>query len=70
MILKTLFALAAVVLLPTFAIAAPTTPATKPVVAHTQTVKALETKHVIRHRHVLKNAKMTTKAKVAPAKKL
>jgi len=70
MIRKSLFALAAVALLPTFAIAAPTTTVTKPVVAHAQTVKPVKTNHVIRHHHVLKKAKMTVKAKMAPAKKV
>lgn len=68
MLRKTLFAVADVALLPTFAIAAPA-PATKPAVAHTQTVKPFKVKHIARHHHALKKAKVTVKAKVAPAKK-
>jgi len=70
MIRKSLFAVAAVALLPTFAVAAPAVTTAKPVAAHTQTIKALQTKHVVRHHHALKKAKMTVKAKAAPAKKI
>jgi hypothetical protein len=70
MIRKSLFVAAAVALLPTFAIAAPTTSAAKPVVAHTQTVKVVKTRHVIRHHHALKQAKMKIKAKIEHARKV
>jgi hypothetical protein len=70
MIRKSLLIMAAVALLPTLAVAAPTTTATKPVVAHAQTVKILKAKHVIRHHYAVKKAKMTSKAKNAPAKKV
>ena len=65
MIRKSLFAAAAVALLPTFAIAAPAAMTAKPAVAHTQTVK---TKHVDRH-HKLNKGRMLTKVQVKHPKK-
>ena len=70
MISKSLFAVVAIALLPTFAIAAPAAMTAKPAVVHTQTVKTVKTKHIVRHHHALKKAKMTIKAKIAPAKKV